>query len=75
MEDLGSKLYNEEESNSVGGVFLEQFLNMLVNLVIFALPFVILYFVIAAGVKKGIESSEIGRALVEKRLEKNPKKQ
>jgi len=41
------------------------------NLFIFAVPFVILYFVIAAGVKKGLDSSEVGRVVLEKYHERN----
>ena len=42
------------------------FVGALMNLFIFAVPFVILYFVIAAAVKKGLDSSEVGRVVLEK---------
>lgn len=50
------------------------FIAMLMNLVIFAAPFIILYFVIAAAVKKGIDSSETGRRLLDIQEEKIAKK-
>lgn len=54
---------------------MDVFITSLMNLFIFAAPFVILYFVIAAAVKKGIDSSEAGKSILEKHYErKNTKK-
>ncbi len=44
------------------------------SLVIYIVPFIILYFVISAAVKKGIESSEVGRIILEKYHEEKAKK-
>ncbi|MBP2076820.1 hypothetical protein [Oceanobacillus polygoni] len=49
-------------------------MDFVLNLVVYAVPFLILYFVIAAAVKRGIDRSEVGKMLVEKHLEKNNKK-
>lgn len=42
----------------------------LVNLFVFVAPFIILYFVIVAAVRKGIDSSILSRTALEKLLEK-----
>jgi len=42
----------------------------LLNLVAYIIPFIVLYFVVAAGVKKGIDSSEAGKALLAQYLDK-----
>ena len=49
---------------------MESFVNIVLNFVVYVIPFLILYFVVAAGVKKGIDSSEVGRALLEKHHER-----
>lgn len=43
----------------------------LVNLFVFVAPFIILYFVIAAAVRKGIDNSILGRTALEKLLQRN----
>ncbi|MFD1849863.1 hypothetical protein [Oceanobacillus bengalensis] len=45
-------------------------MGFIMSLVVYTIPFVILYFVIAAGVKRGIDQSEVGRMIKEKYLEK-----
>jgi hypothetical protein len=50
------------------------FVDIFMGLVVYAVPFIILYFVVAAGVKKGIETSEVGRAILEEHIEKQNKK-
>ncbi|MCM3739653.1 hypothetical protein M3210_05160 [Oceanobacillus luteolus] len=42
------------------------FLVTLMQLFIYIVPFIVLYFVIAAAVKKGLDSSEVGRVILEK---------
>lgn len=42
------------------------FVQILMTIVVYVAPIIILYFVVAAAVKKGIDRSEAGRALVEK---------
>lgn len=49
---------------------MESIVNIFLNFIIYIVPFLILYFVVAAGVKKGIDSSEVGRALLEKHHER-----
>ncbi|GGN51335.1 MULTISPECIES: hypothetical protein [Oceanobacillus] len=46
----------------------------LLNLFVFVVPFIILYFVIAAGVKKGIEASTVGQAILEEHHERKAKR-
>ncbi|WP_165769092.1 hypothetical protein [Virgibacillus profundi] len=46
------------------------FIQVIMTMVVYVAPFIILYFVVAAAVKKGIDSSQAGRALVEKLDEK-----
>jgi hypothetical protein len=45
------------------------FITALMGIVVYAIPFVILYFVVAAAVKKGIETSEVGRVILQKHVE------
>ncbi|MHA6251566.1 hypothetical protein [Oceanobacillus sp. CAU 1775] len=49
---------------------MESILNIILSFVVYIVPFLILYFVVAAGVKKGIDSSEAGRAILEKHHER-----
>lgn len=70
MEQLMRKKYNEEKR---GGRVLD-IATAFMSLVIYIVPFIILYFVISAAVKKGIESSEIGRIILEKYHEEKAKK-
>lgn len=44
------------------------------NLVVYIIPFIVIYFVVAAGVKKGIDSSATGRAILENYLDKKKDK-
>ncbi|WP_249870659.1 hypothetical protein [Oceanobacillus saliphilus] len=46
-------------------------MEIFMGLVIYIIPFIVLYFVIAAGVKKGLDNSEVGRMITEKYDEKN----
>ena len=46
----------------------------LLNLFLFIVPFIILYFVIAAAVKKGIEASSVGQAILEEQQEQKAKR-
>lgn len=45
----------------------------LMGLFIYIVPFIILYFVISLGVRKGIETSEVGRVILEKYHEEKVK--
>lgn len=53
---------------------MDYIIGILMNLVIYAAPFVILYFVVTAAVRKGIDSSETGRVILEKHYERKNKK-
>ncbi|GEM_PF-5911344 len=53
---------------------MDALINALMNLFIFAAPFVILYFVIAAAVKRGIDSSETGKSILERHYERKNSK-
>ena len=44
-------------------------MDFLLSFIAFILPFIILFFVVAAGVKRGIDSSETGKAIVRGLLE------
>ncbi|MFC4024653.1 hypothetical protein ACFOUV_12685 [Oceanobacillus longus] len=46
-------------------------MDFLMALVVYIIPIIILYFVIAAGVKKGLDRSEVGRIIMERHDEKN----
>ena len=53
---------------------METVIVTLMNLVAYIVPFIIIYFVVAAGVKKGIDSSETGKAILENYLVKKKDK-
>jgi len=49
-------------------------MDLLLTIILYIIPFVILYLVIAAGVRRGIDGSETGRALRQKLLEEEEKR-
>ena len=53
---------------------MESFIGLFMNLFVFIAPFVILYFVITLAVRKGIDTSEAGRAFIEKHYERKMNK-
>ncbi|WP_199860629.1 hypothetical protein [Oceanobacillus damuensis] len=46
-------------------------MEFIMGLLVYIIPFIVLYFVIAAGVKRGLDQSEVGRIIMEKQYEKN----
>ncbi|MEC5425706.1 hypothetical protein QGM71_19745 [Virgibacillus sp. C22-A2] len=48
-----------------------EIVSILMGLVIYIAPIIILYFIIQLAVRKGIDNSEAGRAIIEKHYEKS----
>ncbi|WP_164214482.1 hypothetical protein [Virgibacillus sp. YIM 98842] len=49
-------------------------MEFLLTIIVYIIPFIILYLVIAAGVRRGIDGSDTGRALRQKLLEEEEKR-
>jgi hypothetical protein len=49
-------------------------MELFLTIILYIIPFIILYLVIAAGVRRGIDSSETGRVLREKLLEEEKRR-
>lgn len=49
-------------------------MDFLLSFIAFILPFIILFFVVAAGVKRGIDSSETGKAILRGMVEQETAK-
>jgi len=49
-------------------------MDFFLTIIVYIIPFIILYLVITAGVKKGIDGSETGRALREKLFEEEARR-